>query len=206
MAEFDSSVNLSEQNDGRAFPARTDDGRPPLLEPVDTGAIDRMVLQYAVLNGAFDLLPAGIAVVAIIPVQMRMVYRIGKQYGYTLDRGHIRDFLVAAGVGLAAQAAGQFGRRVLGGLTGAYSGTTGALAAGAMTGAATSFAATYALGRLATRYYANGRRMKTAVLRETYRNLHADGRRLFGLHAEDVQARARTLHSGDVIDLVCRRQ
>ncbi len=34
---------------------------------------------------------------------MKMVYRIGKSYGFDLDRGHIKDFLATAGVGMASQ-------------------------------------------------------------------------------------------------------
>jgi len=40
---------------------------------------------------------------ADIPLQMKMVYRIGKSYGFDLDRGHIKDFLATAGVGMASQ-------------------------------------------------------------------------------------------------------
>lgn len=175
---------------------------PPLLEPVDAAGIGRLVLQYSILNGAIDLLPGGIGIVAIVPLQVRMIYRIGKHYGYRLDRGHIRDFLAAAGVGLAAGVVAQIGRRLTDQLTGGW----GGLAAGAGTGGAFSFAATYAIGHLADRYYAGGRRMKVAVLRETYGRLLTDGRRLFGLHAGSVRSRATGLHSAEIIDLVCRPQ
>jgi len=40
---------------------------------------------------------------AILPTQMRMVYQIGQAHGVALDRGHIKEFLVAAGVGLSSQ-------------------------------------------------------------------------------------------------------
>ena len=59
-----------------------------------------MILNYAILNGALELLPESLATMAIIPLQMKMVYRIGKTYGFELDRGHIKDFLATAGVGI----------------------------------------------------------------------------------------------------------
>jgi uncharacterized protein (DUF697 family) len=91
---------------------------------------------------------------------MRMVYRIGHRYDYTLDRGHIRDFLATAGVGLASLAVESLARLFLGGLVGQLLGGVG-------TGAAFAFAGTYAIGQLANRYYAGGRKMDTAVLRDT---------------------------------------
>ena len=66
-------------------------------------AVDRMVLNYAILNGALELLPDSLATMAIVPLQMKMVYRIGKRHGYDLDRGHVTELLGAAGVGLTSQ-------------------------------------------------------------------------------------------------------
>lgn len=175
---------------------------PPLLEPVDTEAIDKMIINYSILNGALELLPHGLATMAIVPLQMRMIFRIGKKYGYALDRGHIRDFLATAGVGLAAQAVENAARRIIGGLAGRLLGGPGRLIVGAGTEAAFAFAGTYAIGQLANRYYAGGRKMETAVLRDTYARLLTEGKGLFGRHAGDVQARAGTLNPTDVINLV----
>ncbi len=175
---------------------------PPMLEPVDTEAIDKMIVNYAILNGALELLPHGLATMAIMPLQMRMVYRIGARYGYTLDRGHIRDFLATAGVGLATQAVENVARHLLGGLAGGLLGGLGRAVVSAGAGGMMGFAGTYALGQLANRYYAGGRKMETAVLRDTYTRLLRDGQSLFGQHAGAVQARARSLNPADVINLV----
>ena len=64
--------------------------------------LDKSILNYSILNGALELLPQSMASMAIIPLQMKMVYRIGKSYGYELDRGHIKDFLATAGIGMAS--------------------------------------------------------------------------------------------------------
>lgn len=175
---------------------------PPLLEPVDAEAIDKMVLNYAILNGALEMLPHGLATMAIVPLQMRMVFRIGKKYGYALDRGHIRDFLATAGVGLASQAVENMARSLLGGLAGSLLGGLGGAVVGSGTRFGFAFAGTYAIGHLADRYYAGGRKMDTAMLRDTYTRLLADGRSLFSQHAGDVRARASTLNPADVINLV----
>ncbi len=173
----------------------------------DAAALDKLVLNHAILNGALELLPQSLASMAILPLQMRMVYRVGVHHGYTLDRGHIRDFLATAGVGLASQAVEGYARKLLGGLVGRAlgGGLVGGLARGtaqAATGAAFTFATTWALGQLANRYYAGGRKMETAVLKDTYARLLADGRQLFTRHADSVQQRATTLNPAEVMNLV----
>ncbi len=189
------------------LPAPAPVAAPPRLVPVDTAALDKMVLNYAILNSALELLPQSLASMAILPLQMKMVYRVGKQHGYALDRGHIRDFLATAGVGLASQAVEGYARKLLGGLVGKAlgGGMIGGLARGttkAATGAAFTFATTWALGQLANRYYAGGRKMETAVLKDTYARLLADGQSLFSTHAGSIQQRAATLSPTEVINLV----
>lgn len=172
------------------------------LEPVDEAAIDKMVLNYAILNGALELLPQSLATAAIIPLQMKMVYRVGKRYGYTLDRGHIRDFLATAGVGMTSQIVESYARRLVGGLAGQLLGGLGRAVAGTASGAAFTFASTYALGHLAKRYYAGGRRFETAVLRDTYQKLLAEGRGMFEAHGPAIRDRARGLDAAQIAQLV----
>lgn len=182
-------------------------GETERLAAVDQAALDKMILNYAILNGAIELLPQSLATMAVIPLQMKMVYRVGRSHGFELDRGHIRDFLATAGVGLAAQTVEGYARKLLGGLIGGalgggLLGGMGKAATRTATGVAFSFAATYALGQLAVRYYAGGRRMEMAVLRDSYQRLLADGQRLFTAHSGDIQRRATSLTPTEVINLV----
>ncbi|MBX3751257.1 MAG: hypothetical protein KF897_14330 [Opitutaceae bacterium] len=179
----------------------------PRLTPVDAAALEKSILNYAILNAALELLPQSLGTMAIVPLQMKMVYGVGKAHGYALDRGHIRDFLATAGAGLAAQAVEGYARKLLGGvvgglLGGGMLGGLGRAAVGTATGAGITFAATYAIGHLALRYYGGGRRMETAVLKDTYQRLLEDGRRLFSTHQGDIQRRAATLNPAEVINLV----
>jgi uncharacterized protein (DUF697 family) len=179
----------------------------PRRVPVDVAALEKSVLKHAILAGALELLPQSLATMAIVPLQMKLVYGVGKAHGYALDRGHIRDFMATAGAGLAAQAVEGYARKLLGGLMGGLlgKGMVGGLArgaAGAGAGAAITFAATYAIGQLAIRYYAGGRRMETAVLKDTYARLLGEGKTLFGAHRGEVEQRAATLTPGEVIKLV----
>ena len=66
---------------------------PPYAATMTGAEMDKMILNYAILNGALELLPQNLASMAIIPLQMKMVYRIGKAHGFELDRGHVKDFL-----------------------------------------------------------------------------------------------------------------
>ena len=64
---------------------------------MDEAALDKSILNYSILNGALELLPQSWASMAIIPLQIKMVYGIGKEYGVELDRGHIKEFLATLG-------------------------------------------------------------------------------------------------------------
>jgi uncharacterized protein (DUF697 family)/tellurite resistance protein len=174
----------------------------PAVPAVDNAAIDRSIINYAILNGALELLPQSWASMAIIPLQIKMVYRVGQAHGVSLDQGHIKEFIAAAGVGLTSQYIEEFGRKLLCGLLGKAGGKLlGGLGSQA-TGMAFSFASTYALGHLAKRYYAGGRVMSTDLLRQTYQGLLGSGKTLQQQHLGDIQARASTLDAGEVMRMV----
>ena len=175
---------------------------PAAAPSVDNAAIDRMVLNYAILNGALELLPQSWASMAIIPLQIKMVYRVGVAHGVSLDQGHIKEFIAAAGVGLTSQYIEQFGRKLLGGLVGKAGGKMLGGLTGAATGMAFSFASTYALGHLAKRYYAGGRVMSTDLLRQTYQGLLSNGKALQQAHMGDIRTRASTLDAAEVMRMV----
>jgi uncharacterized protein (DUF697 family)/tellurite resistance protein len=165
-------------------------------------ALDKMVLNYAILNGALELLPQSMASMAIIPLQMKMVYRIGKAHGYELDRGHIKDLLATMGVGLTGQYLEDIGRKVLGGLLGKVAGRmVGGLARGA-TGVAFSFATTYALGAVAKRYYAGGRTMSTEMLKDAYTSMLAQAKGLQTQYAPQIEQQARTVDVNRIVQMV----
>lgn len=177
---------------------------------VDTAALDAAILKAAITNGALELLPETLSTMAIIPLQMRLVYRIGQAYGFELDSGHIKDFLATVGVGLTSQYLEQAGRKLLGGLLGRVGGAALGRAAGGLlrgvgnqaVSSGMSFAATYALGHVAQRYYAGGRSLNAQVLKDTYARLAEDAQSLYSRHLPDMQAQARTLDSGKILAMV----
>ncbi|WP_114648888.1 YcjF family protein [Pseudothauera hydrothermalis] len=159
----------------------------------DQAGLDRMILNAAILNGALELLPQSLASWAIIPLQTRLVYRIGKAHGYELDRGHITDFLATIGVGLTSQYVEQFGRKLIGGLLGKAMGKTGRAIGSAATSMAFSFASTWALGQVAKRYYGGGRKLDAASLKQLFAGLVDEARGLQARYQPQIEERARTL-------------
>ncbi|MGE3615553.1 MAG: GTPase, partial [Gemmatimonadales bacterium] len=65
------------------------------------GELDELVLKNAMLAGALELLPQNLAGLAVVPLQMRMVYKIGQDHGQKLDMGQVKDLAGAMGIGAA---------------------------------------------------------------------------------------------------------
>lgn len=164
--------------------------------------LDKSILNYALLNGALELLPQSWASMAIIPLQIKMVHAIGLAHGVELDRGHIKEFIAAAGVGMASQYVEQFGRKLLGGLLGKVAGKTLGNIGQAATGMAFSFATTYALGQVAKRYYAGGRVMSTALLRESFQDMLGPAKQLQTEYLPQIRQKAATLDAGQIMSMV----
>jgi uncharacterized protein (DUF697 family)/tellurite resistance protein len=169
---------------------------------VDEAQLDRSILNYAILTGGLELLPQSLASMAIIPLQMKMVYEIGRRYGYTLDRGHVTEFLGTVGIGLTGQVLetvarkllGSVGRMAGGGLLGGLLGTAG--------GMAFSFGTTWALGQVARAYYSAGRRLDGGALRDLFRTKLEEARSLYPRYRSEVETRARGIDVGQLANLV----
>lgn len=169
---------------------------------VDSAALDQAILNAAILNGALELLPETLSTMAIIPLQMKLVYRIGKAHGYELDSGHVKDFLATVGVGLTSQYLEQAGRKLLGGLLGKVGGgLLGGLGKQAVS-SGMSFASTYALGHVAKRYYAGGRTLSTQMLKDAFASVTQEAQGLQTRYLPQIQEKARTLDAGKVLAMV----
>ena len=175
----------------------------PAEVSVKDAETDKMILNYAILNGALELLPETMATIGIVPLQMKMVYRIGKNHGHELDRGHIKELLAAAGVGLSSQIIEGYARKLVGGLLGRFGGgKTARAVANQVTSSAMSFGSTYALGQLAKRYYGGGRRFSTGQLKEMFSSLTNEARRMHGRYASEIQAKAGQVGISQLLPLL----
>jgi len=184
--------------------SKADAMQPPMSSAteVDEVGMDKTILKYSILNGALELLPQSWASMAIIPLQIRMVYGIGKEYGVELDRGHIKEFLATLGVGMTSQYLEQFGRKLIGGLFRSAGGRGVGRMGRAATGMAFSFATTYALGHVARRYYAGGRQMSTELLKSTFEEMLGSAKEKQAEFVPQIEQKAQNLDMSQVMGLV----
>lgn len=171
---------------------------PQASEPNNGG----MILNYAILNGALELLPETLATMAILPLQMKMVYRIGKSHGVEMDRSRIKEFLAVAGVGIGSQMIEGFARKFLGGLGKKLGGKLAGKAANQVAGSALTFCTTYALGHLAEQYHKGGQHLDTNGARSLFESLKAQASDLHARHLPEIQAKARSITPSSILQLV----
>lgn len=177
---------------------------PPVISPAPAAdaQLDQTILNYSMLNGALELLPDSLATMAIVPLQMKMVYRIGQQYGYTLDRKHITELAGAAGVGITSQVVEGFARKLVGGLFSKVAGGLGRRAGDQLASSAMSFASTYALGHAARQYYQGGRKLSAVEIKELFGTLSEQAKSLHSTYLPQIQDRARNLNPTQLLSLV----
>jgi uncharacterized protein (DUF697 family) len=172
-------------------------------EPADAAADQSgMVLRYSILNGALELLPETLATMAILPLQMKMVWRIGKAHGFELDRSSIKEFLATAGIGFGSQVIEGFARKLIGGFGKKLGGKLVGRIANEATGSAFSFASTYAIGHLAVKYYAGGRKLGGSDMKAMYGPLTNQAKELHAKYLPEIQQRASTLDTTSILNLV----
>ncbi|HEV2391664.1 MAG TPA: DUF533 domain-containing protein [Verrucomicrobiae bacterium] len=175
---------------------------PPIMDIGKEAELDHLILNAAILNGALEIMPHTLATMAIVPLQMRMVYQIGKRCGYELDAGHIKDFLATVGVGLTSQVFEGFTRRLVGRLAGGLAGGLLGGLAGEVTGSAFAFATTYALGQVARRYYTSGRTLSTRQLKDAFSSLLEEARSMQSRYSGDIAQKARQVNISELLPLV----
>jgi uncharacterized protein (DUF697 family)/tellurite resistance protein len=202
--EEKAAVAVDRAAEALAIEPLADTTMPPVLaQPSAVDAqVDKIVLNYSILNGALELLPESLATMAIVPLQMKMVYRVGKSHGHELGRGHIKELLAAAGVGLTSQVLEGYARKLLGGLLGKAGGgmfkTVGKQAASS----AMSFATTWALGKLAQQYYSGGRKLSAIELRSLFSSLTEQAHSLHSRYAGDIQQKAGSVNVSQLLPLI----
>jgi uncharacterized protein (DUF697 family)/tellurite resistance protein len=162
--------------------------------PPPQGPLDDFILQQAILTGALEILPDRLATIAILPLQLRLVYQIGQRHGQRLDMNQVKDLAATLGLGAAAQAMEGVAMKILGGLAG---GLLGGLVGGATrvaTGAAVTFAASYALGHVADQYYKQGRQLSQNDLKALFDRFQQDARTIYPRIEQQVRTQSAGLN------------
>ncbi len=160
-------------------------------QPPTAAELDEMILDQAILTAALEVLPDRLSNMAILPLQLRMVYTIGQRYGQQLDAAQVKDLAATFGIGAAAQFMESIVRKTLGSLAGGLLGSMLGGAGGMVAGATVSFTATYALGHAAAQYYAQGRSLSTADMKALFTRFQKEAETIFPKVQERVQTVAR---------------
>jgi uncharacterized protein (DUF697 family) len=146
------------------------------------------------LTGALEILPDRLATIAILPLQLRLVYQIGQRNGQKLDVNQVKDLAATLGLGAVAQGMESVVLKLAGGLAG---GLLGGLIGGATrvaTGAAITFAATYALGHASDQYYRQGRSLSTADMRALFERFQQDAKTIYPKVEQQIRTQSSTLN------------
>jgi uncharacterized protein (DUF697 family) len=177
---------------------------PPPLKPGSgqESELDEMILKYSVINGALELLPDSLATMAIVPLQMKLVYQVGKRHGYELDRRHIAELLSVAGLGMTSQVVEGYARKLVSGLFGKVLGGVGRGIGNQLASSAMSFASTYALGQLARQYYGGGRQLTMVQMKQLFSSLNQQAGSLHSRYAGVIQEQANRINPGQLVNLM----
>jgi uncharacterized protein (DUF697 family) len=146
------------------------------------------IAKYSILAAVAGAMPVPglgiIADVAVIGLQAKMVHDIGQYWGHTLDMPAIRAFMGSV-VGSAGMriAVNNLARFVPGW--------------GSAFGAATSFGTTFALGKVAERYFASGRKLDQDELRSLFEGAKYEAQERFD--TEEVRIEAARAEHGETL-------
>jgi uncharacterized protein (DUF697 family)/tellurite resistance protein len=181
---------------------------PVSNQVAQAGDVDNsgMILKYSILNGALELLPETFATMAIIPMQMKMVYRIGKAHGVEQDRSLIKEFLATAGVGIGSQVVEGFARKLMGGFGKKLGGKTAGKIANQVTGSAFSFASTYAIGHVAEKYHGGGKRLSGPEIKSLFNTLSEQAKGMHAQYLPAIQERAKGLNPASIMAMVSGKE
>ncbi len=169
-------------------------GAPASAAPkMSEAEMDEMIRKAAVVNAALEIMPETLSTLSIIPLQMRMVYRIGQNFGFELDQSYIKDFAGTLGIGMTSQFLEVVARKILGGMLG---GVGRQAASSGM-----SFAVTYALGQVAKKYYASGRKIDTVQLKEIFSKMVADAGSMKDKYSQEIQSKIAELKGKSFSDI-----
>ena len=163
---------------------------------------EELIMRAAIINGALEILPGTLATMAIIPLQMKLVYDIAKSHGVELGAANIKEFLATLGAGLTSQVVEGFARKLLGGIGKSLGGSFAGGIASQAAGSAMSFASTYAIGHVADRYYAGGQKLGMAEIQTLMSELTQRAKDLYSSKLPEIQESAKNLNPAALLDLV----
>ncbi|MEM6926202.1 MAG: hypothetical protein AAF602_04700 [Myxococcota bacterium] len=164
----------------------------PVADPAQRdGEITEDILKYATIAAVAGATPVPgfgmLADVAVVTLQTKLVHDIAQYTGQETTPEAVRDFVGGlAGSTALRIAINEFARLLP--------------VAGSIWGASTSFASTYAIGRVAQRWFEGGQQLSDAELTGLFDQARAEGKAAFA-DREQAVAEAGTAHEAQLVDL-----
>jgi uncharacterized protein (DUF697 family)/tellurite resistance protein len=174
-----------------------------ILDPEKrTAAVKKHVLRYAAVSAALGAFPVpGLAIatdLAVVALQVKMVRDIGRYYGHDVDPKSARSMLYTLGLGTGARLAVANLAKLLPGW-------------GIAVGGASSFASTYALGKILERYFGDlgaGTKTDLGSLAKDMKAAEKEGKAAFAEQkdaiAKDEKVVAELVKEGKLDDIAAR--
>jgi uncharacterized protein (DUF697 family)/tellurite resistance protein len=176
--------------------AQTASNELAVIGPIPTDPkdpLDPTLIKYSILTAALELLPQTAGMLAILPVQLKMVYDISKRHGIEMDYLAVKDFGAALGVGAAGQLLESGLRKLLSTMVGTVGGGVAGSMSSGVAGTAMTFATTYALGMVAEQYYAAGRKIDIATLKVEFARLIEKAKETQVQYSQEIVDKAKHL-------------
>ena len=162
-------------------------GFSPPVDAAGSQALDAGIVEVAAFGAALARSGSSLNLLAIIPVQMKLIYRIAKAYDARRERGQVKDLMTQLGVAALPQYLQSFGLFLL---------------QGAERAEAAAFANTHALGHAAKSIFGSDAETPEALLADRFESLHAQGRQLHQTESPRIEEQARILAANDLIVLL----
>ncbi len=139
--------------------------------------VKKEILKYATISavlGAFPIPGLAIATdLGVIALQVKMVRDIAQYWGHALDRDAAKSMLYGLGLGTGARLAVNNLAKLLPGW-------------GSAVGATTSFASTFALGKVLEKFFAAGAKTDITALKDDFKAAEKEGKATYAEHREEV--------------------
>jgi len=185
----------------RLFDEAKDTLLPSNIEPIADPAqrqkeIDQDNLKYSVLSAVLGAFPVpGVAIatdLAIVALQLKLVRDVGQYWGHKVDKEAAKTLLAGLGLGTGARIA----VTNLAKLVPVW---------GSAFGATTAFATTWALGKIANRYFEGGQKADIAQLKNELKAMEKQGKEAYA-QQKDAIARKREEAAGKLEALNAQRK
>jgi uncharacterized protein (DUF697 family)/uncharacterized tellurite resistance protein B-like protein len=132
------------------------------------------ILKYSAFTailGAFPLPVVG--EIAVLGIQLKMIRDIGQYWGHTVDKNAAKSMLYGLGLGTGARMAVNSLAKLVPGW-------------GSAVGATTSFAATFALGKVMEKFFAEDAKGDVAALKTFFKSAEKEGKAAYAEQKDDI--------------------